>query len=183
MKSCYIAAPFIYGTEQSLNHDIRALALGDVRKLLYPSTDSVIRFQNTAYRYVGPFWYEETDDGGFTDCDSSAVVKREKTLIDQADLFIAIFDGTYAPGTATELTYAATTGKEIAVFYLKGQSEESDFPSICWYPIVFAKTINPDARIIRVTDISQAAQYFGVECDVDYTALLSESCRQKKLHC
>ena len=178
MRTCYIAAPFIYDAEGTLRHDIRSLALGDEALLQRPQTPAAtVKFCGETYRYIGPFWEEETDDGVFTDCDSASLVRREKALIDRTELFIAVFDGSFAPGTAAELIYAATIGKDIAIAYLVGEQAESDFPSMCWYPIVLAQTINAQARLLPAHSVGDIAAFFHVHTDEDYRALLHNSNR------
>jgi len=162
MESCYIAAPFLYGEDNSLSKDIRSIALGNASFLLYPSASpAMITFCGHTYAYIGPFWFEETSDGQFTDCDSSAVVLREKHLIDQADVFIAVLDDSSAPGTITELVYAATAGKKIFVVYFRMDNTECDFPSPFWYPIVFTRIVAKQAQMIAVTTWEEVAALFG----------------------
>ena len=182
MKTCYIAAPFIYDMEGALRHDVRSLALGDAALLRRPQTPAAtVEFCGETYRYIGPFWEEETDDGVFTDCDSACLVRREKALIDQTDRFVAVFDGTFAPGTAAELVYAATIGKDVAIIYLAGEQAESDFPSMCWYPIVMAQTIQPRTRLLPANSFGEIAAFFHAHTDADYRALLCASNRIKRI--
>lgn len=176
MRTCYIAAPFLYDAAGTLHHDIRSLALGGEQFLLRPQKpEACIRFCGETFRYIGPFWYEETADGVFTDCDSASLVRREKALIDEADFLIVIFDGSFAPGTAAELVYAATTGKEIAVVYVRGEAAESDVPSTCWYPIVLAQTVCARVRVLSVESVGALPGLFGKEIDADFDALLRAS--------
>lgn len=161
IKSCYIAAPFTSQAQGSLRGDIRAIALGDVDKLTRRSSEPCyIGFMGEKYRYIGPFWYEEGEDGCFSDCDSSLVVSAERAMIDDSDFIITFFDGAFAPGTVAELIYAACAGKEVALIYIKENTSECDVPSSCWYPITLARQISDKVRIYQVDSLAQALSMF-----------------------
>jgi len=131
--------------------------------------------------YTGPFYYEETANGVFSDSDCFGVVTKELSLIEESDVLIAVFDGTLAPGTVSELIYAAGQQKEILIFY-KSVSADYDFDSLYWYPIVAAQELNLLVIATPFEDIKEVLVRFGVTPSIDYSEEQFEiSCRYKQI--
>jgi len=163
LKKVYFAAPFVFDDTGSLRYDLRALILGSEEKLLAKKREAdnpVIGFEGEKLEYTGPFYYEEISNGVFSDSDCFGVVKKELSLIDECDILIVIFDGTPAPGTVSELIYAAMRGKEIRLFYKK-ESADYDIDSLYWYPIVTAQTLSDSVTAVPFTDLREVLINFG----------------------
>jgi len=177
LKKAYFAAPFIYDIKGSLRYDPRALILGSEERLLINKQgdrNPEFVFEGERYEYTGPFYFEETANGVFTDSDCYGVVKKELSMLDECDVLFVILDGTLAPGTVTELIYAVMKQKDIRLYY-KRESADYDIDSFYWYPIVAAQTIGESVTITPFSDYKDLMSHFGIFESIDYDSILSES--------
>ena len=135
MKKIYIASRFQFNKEGNLKNDFRSILLGS-EEYLKNDCSKTIKILGDEYVYAGPFFNEKAAEHNMSVSFGEIVVKAEKKSIDNADVFLAIFDNEVSPGTSVELTYAIMTGKECMVIYLKDQNKSEN-----WFPITFAEEL------------------------------------------
>lgn len=147
MKKIYCGGPFSFDYKNEnyiddVKTDYRYHILNDVNLLLNES-DYVLLNDNV--KYIGPFYFE-------ADNKASDIVFLEKGMIEESDILIFLLDSGLCPGTISELIYASTLNKEIAIFYINYGDEfetESELHTPCWYPIILSELINENVRVIE----------------------------------
>lgn len=157
MKKLYCggAFPFDYqnaGYWEQVAGDYRARILGSSDLLLQCSNGILLR---NDLMYIGPFYFEAPE---MLDSD---IVRAEQQMVEGCTHAIFLLEDGCCPGTITELTYASTQNKEIAVFYIyrsDAEETESSLHSPCWYPILFSKLMNAHTSVFPCCSREEAVE-------------------------
>jgi len=136
------------GLAQQLCNDWRAILLGNANKLVNSATNVKI---NDKYTYSGPFYCEQASNGEFTSTDCTVVVSTEKSAVTNCDIFVAVFDENYSPGTVVELGWALNAGKHIYILY-KNQDSKYSIKSEHWFAITDAQMRAKNIHVFSYND-------------------------------
>lgn len=149
----YIASKFIKNGN-SFKNDFRTTLIGKEEDFVDFNNHSFIRDSegNIKYQYLGPFYNEKASDGQLTSSVCEEVVNTENNLIKKCDVFAIFLNETYSPGSISELIYAATLNKKIIIYYIKENDISYETKSSNWYPIITAKSLADDVKIIEVSN-------------------------------
>lgn len=149
----YIASKFIKNGN-SFENDFRTTLIGKEADFVNFNNHSFIRDSegNIKYQYIGPFYNEKASDGQLTSSVCEEVVNTENNLIKKCDVFAIFLNETYSPGSISELIYAATLNKRIIIYYIKESDISYEMKSSNWYPIITAKSLADNVKIIEVTN-------------------------------
>ena len=155
MRKLYCGGKFHFdyllnGYVENAARDYRAVLLGDVKHLLYPGADLMIKED---MEYVGPFYFESD---GMRDRD---IVRTEWKMVQDCTDAIFLLESADCPGSVCELTAASMLGKRVHIFYLRDESEtESMLRTPCWYPIIHSIFINDNTRIYECKSLDHAVE-------------------------
>lgn len=157
MKQVYCGGAFTFDCRDA---DYRHQAARDYRARLLGSIDLLLQKQEYVplsehVRYIGPFYFEAA---GMQDAD---VVACEMNMIRTCTDAVFLLDDGNCPGTISELTLAAMTGKRIAIFYIRRPDDaetESSLHSPCWYPILLSGMLNSRTAVFSCRDYDDASE-------------------------
>lgn len=136
----------------ALKSDYRAILLGDVKRLLYPSVCCMV---NDHIEYMGPFYFE---------CDklvAQEVVVVERDMIDDCTDAIFIFNDEDCAGSIAELIYTATIQKRIHIFYVK-HTERENIQTPLWYPITLCEILTKSCNVVAC-DTMEEAEHLAIK--------------------
>ncbi len=157
MKKVYLSGKFDKktapdtGLAQQLQNDWRAILLGNANRLVNSANDVML---NNKYIYCGPFYCEQASNGEFTSTDCTVVVSTEKAAVDNCDIFVAVFDENYSPGTVVELGWALNAEKQIYILY-KNQDSKYVIKSEHWFAITDAQIRTKNIHVFSYNDKSE----------------------------
>ena len=134
--------------------DYRAQILGSVQALLKPKDMSGVSINDNVL-YIGPFYFEAES------MKAEDIIMCEKQMIEQCTDAVFVLDDAACPGTIAEIMYANSLQKTIHLFYVKHEDDEeteSDLHTPCWYPLIFCKSTNTEAKLYQCDDMQDAAR-------------------------
>lgn len=157
MKQVYCGGTFTFDCRDAAYRraaalDYRARLLGSVDLLLQKQEYVTLREH---VRYIGPFYFETE---GMQDAD---VVACEMNMIRTCTDAVFLLDEGNCPGTISELTLAAMSGKRIAIFYIRRPDDEETESSLhtpCWYPILLSGLLNSRTAVYPCLDYDDASE-------------------------
>ena len=152
----YIASKFIKNGN-SFENDFRTTLIGKEEDFVNFNNHSFIRDAegNIKYQYLGPFYNEKASDGQLTSSVCEEVVTTENNLIKKCDVFAIFLNETYSPGSISELIYAEKKKKKIIIYYIKENDISYEMKSSNWYPIITAKSLADNVKIIEVSNSNE----------------------------
>lgn len=157
MKKLYLSGKFNKSDDkkaslaQRLQNDFRAILLRDANLLVNAADNVQI---GNKYLYCGPFYCEQASNGKFTSTECTVVVSSERVAVDNCDVFIAVFDENYSPGTIVELGWALNADKEIIILY-KNQDSKYSIQSEHWFAITDAQMRTKTIQIFAYDTVNE----------------------------
>ena len=147
MKKIYCAGKFNMikdnnlKLEEKLVNDFRSKLLGSSKLLTLAQNNLKL---NEKYEYSGPFYCEQASNGDFTSVDCNVVLKAEKEVVSNCDIYLAVFGEKFSVGTIVELGWALDMNKRIIILY---QEEDSNYQIKSEYWFAIADAIKRSKKI------------------------------------